>query len=601
MKNLMPESVFGKKDFFILIFLIIAGCAKIGAPSGGPRDKEPPHVVRSVPENGSKNFRGEKFSVTFNEYVTLDKITEKLMISPPIRKRPIVFLKGKSVNVEYEDDLLDSTTYTFNFQDAIRDLNEGNILNNFQFVFSTGSEIDSLSVTGNVYSAPNLDPPDETLVLLYKELYDSAVVKHLPLYISRIDKSGYFRIDNIKGGKYRLYALKDADNSKNYNLPDEPFAFMNVPIEVTPGKNYLPVKKDTVKVKRAIVKAADTTVMEGEYNLILFQPAKTAHYMTSSTRSLPYKLTYTLSLPPDSGKFEFSIPGVSENSYYLERSRNNDSMVVWLTDSSLYTRPQIKTLIEYPYTDTTGKKFQKQDTIPMRFLVPRSLRERIKKPPFAVTPNQSLNRLVSGRQIIFQAQTPFRAPDTSKIRLYETTTGGKTKIPFSLIRDTTNSCRIIMATHLLQDKKYLLIADHASFGNIYGEVSDSVGYKIAVRNNNTFGKVTMDIINYEGARIIQLLGSEEKVIREIKMKKDGKAEFPYLDPGKYRFRVIYDINGDGKWTTGDFKTRRQPEPVSYYPQEIEVKENWEINQIWDISQQNVKKLKSHGSGNQGNR
>ena len=182
-----------------------------------------------------------------------------------MNKKPRIYLRGKSVILEYDDDLRDSTTYTFYFQDAIRDLNEGNILENYQFVFSTGAVIDSLSVTGNVYSAYNLDPPEATLVLLHKDLADSAVIKKLPDYISRVDKKGYFRIDNVKEGKYRLYALKDADNSKNFNLANEEIGFMNSPIEITPEKNYTPVKPDTIKVMPGKIKTADTVIIKGEY------------------------------------------------------------------------------------------------------------------------------------------------------------------------------------------------------------------------------------------------------------------------------------------------------------------------------------------------
>jgi uncharacterized protein (DUF2141 family) len=515
-----------------------------------------------------------------------------------MKKRPKIFLRGKSVVVQYDETLRDSTTYTFNFQDAIRDLNEGNILNNYQFVFSTGPVIDSLSVTGNVFNALTIDPPNETIVLLYSKLYDTAVIKQLPDYISRVNKNGYFRIDNVRAGKYRLYALKDADNSKNFNLPDEQFAFLNEPIEVSAQKDFLPVVEDTAKVKVPYNKAADTIVQKGEYKLLLFQPPKTAHYLTSSNRTQPYKLTYTLSLPPDSAGFGFSIPGISQGSYYIERSRNNDSILVWLTDSALYARPDLKTLVRYPFTDTTGKVVQKQDSIHMRFLVPKAARARPKKRPFSVSSNFFMGSLSPGERITFKSQTPFKSPDTSLIRLYEGSGNARVKIPYRFISDTSNSCKMTLTANIVQGKNYLFIADSGAFRNIYGDVSDSVGYKVAVRNNDSFGKLTINIKNYEGNRIIQLLSKEEKVIREAKMDKDGKVEFPYLDRGTYRLRVIYDLNGDGKWTTGDFKKELQPEPASYYYQEIIMKENWYEKLDWDIGEQNVKTLKSTASRSQ---
>ena len=183
------------------LVVIIGACAKISSPSGGPKDRTPPVVVKSIPVNGARNFRGNKLEIVFNEYVALDNINEKFMVSPPMKKKPRVFLKGKAVEVEFDDKLKDSTTYTFYFQDGIKDLNEGNILQNYQFVISTGPVIDSLSVTGNIYNAFDLNVPEKTEALLYRELADSAVVKHLPEYISRVDQDGYFRIDKILKGQ----------------------------------------------------------------------------------------------------------------------------------------------------------------------------------------------------------------------------------------------------------------------------------------------------------------------------------------------------------------------------------------------------------------
>jgi len=403
----------------VIIYFLVNGCAKISSPSGGPIDKEPPFVVKSVPLNGSKNFKGKKIVITFNEYVTLDKINEKLMVSPPMESKPEVSLKGKSVVIGYEEILEDSTTYTFQFQDAIRDLNEGNTINNYQFVFSTGPVIDSLSVTGNVYQAYDLNPPEATLVALYTHLDDSAFVNNIPAYISRADANGYFRVNNIRGLKYRLYALKDIDNSKNFNLYDEEVAFIDSAFQVTTEKNFLPLPEDTTILKKSDSKSADTILLQGEFKLYLFQHVNKLHYLTSSSRSMAYRLNYTLSLPPGTLGFHFSIPGADINSFFIERNRENDSIQVWLTDSTLYSQQIINTVIGYPFTDTAGNTVLRQDTILMRFLIPRSARAKTKPVPFKVNANISAGSLKPGQQIVFNSQTPFREPDTSRISLFE--------------------------------------------------------------------------------------------------------------------------------------------------------------------------------------
>lgn len=579
--------------YITVLFGLIIGCAKMSSPSGGPRDITPPVVLNSVPDNGVKNFKGKKITITFNEYVVLEKVNEKVMVSPPLKKKPSIFLRGKNVIIEYDEDLRDSTTYTFNFQDAIRDLNEGNILQNYQFVFSTGPVIDSLSITGNVYKADNLEPPEDVMVLLYDNLADSAVRKLLPSYISQADKNGYFRINNLKAGIYRLYALKDADNSKNFNLPDEEFAFLDQPVTVTTENNYIPVVRDTVPVRPVTKKEADTTVLSGEYKLYLFQQEKNIHYLTSSSRNVnaPYKLIYTLSMPPDSMGFYFSIPGKDETSYFTERNAANDTLVVWLTDSTLYSRPQITSVVRYPYTDTTGKVILKQDTLNLRVLFPRATRVKPKPVPYKVQSNILRGSIKPEQQIVMISQTPFIPPDTSRIRLYELSGSERIKIPYRFLKDTTSSCRLTLMARLTQGKNYLYIADSASYGDIYGERSDSIGVRFAVRSENTLGSLLFRIKKYQGPKIIQLLTNTEKLVEEKKLNNIDEIEFKYLDPGKYRVRTIYDLNDDGKWTTGDFARKRQPEPVSYYWQELEVKEGWRLDQDWDLSVKNFKRFK----------
>jgi len=433
-----------------IVFLLIAGCAKVSSPSGGKKDTDPPEIIKSIPLNGSKNFTAKRIVVTFSEYIALDQITEKFMVSPPMDKKPEISVKGKNLVIEYEDDLKDSTTYTFYFQDAIKDLNEGNAINNYSFVFSTGPVIDSLSVTGNIYKAFDLNPPENTLVMLYSDLADSAFIKKIPDYISRADKNGYFRIDNVKEGRYRLYALVDADNSKNFNLADEEMAFIDSVLLIDSQRNFLPVVQDSATIQQPQSKVSDTVFIKGEYKLILFKPPKKNYYLTSSSRNQAYKLNYTLSLPPDTSGFEFLIPGTSENGYIIERSPENDSIQVWLRDSALYAQPVISAVIRYPFTDSTGIVIQKEDTTLLRFLTPRVTRGKQKRVPYRIISSVSTGSLKPGQNITFNSPTPFRQPDTSKIKLFKISDTDKIKIPYKINQDSINSCRMTMTSDFLQ-------------------------------------------------------------------------------------------------------------------------------------------------------
>jgi hypothetical protein len=573
----------------IAALFTIGSCAKISTPTGGPRDRKPPVVVKTIPVNSSINFHGKKVEITFDEFVTLDNINDKFMVSPPLKKKPKVYMKGKNVIADFDEKLRDSTTYTFYFQDAIKDLNEGNILDNYQFVFSTGPVIDSLSVTGNVYSAFSLNPPEKTLVLMYSNLNDTAVKKSIPDYISRAGVTGYFRIDNVRTGKYRLYALKDQDNSRNYNLSDEEFGFLDSLVEVTPEKNFIPVVKDTVKVKKPVDKTAPPVVIIGDHQLYTFTAPRKNHYLTSSARPSPYLLTFTLSLPPDTMNLDFSIPGVSSEKYFFEPARNRDSLKVWLTDSSVYNRPMLTTLVRYPFTDSMNVVTYKEDTIPLRFSAPRAPKSsKVKKAKYLVETNISTGFLKPGQKIVFRSATPFREPDTSRIRLFDITDTKKKKVAYSLEKDAEKAGRYVMTAQVLQEKKYLFIADSAAFGNIYSENIDSTGIRFSIRDPESYSKLTLNISNYEGGRIIQLLDKSEKLIGQEYMEKDGKVVFPLLENGDYRIRVIYDLNGDRKWNTGDFSAGLQPEPVSYYPSELNIKVGWDAIQDWDIGIKNFK-------------
>jgi hypothetical protein len=326
--------------------------------------------------------------------------------------------------------------------------------------------------------------------------------------------------------------------------------------------------------------------------MILFLGQKKNHYLTKSVRDLKYQLIYTLSLPPDSMKFEFSIPGTGKDKYLIEESRKKDTIKVWLTDSSLYSQPLISSIVKYPYTDTLGVLRYKEDTIPMRFLTPRAPRAaRVKKARLVMESNLSAGFLKPGQSIVFKSETPLRKPDTTRIKLYEIIDKNKKRIPYSLKKDSTDSGKYTLTAKLVQVKKYLLVADSASFRNLFNERSDSVGIKFSVRDPESYSSLRLKIRNCDCTCLIQLLNQTEKIIGQIKINKDEVVEFPLLESGIYRLRAVYDLNGDGQWTTGDFKTGRQPEPVSYYLQEIDIRTGFNFENEWDLKVRNSKDLK----------
>ncbi len=107
--------------------LLTGACASIGRPNGGPRDEEPPVFVRSNPAPGTLNFTGDHLEVVFNENIKLEDPANKVVVSPAQAQPPQIRANGRKISIELRDTLKPSTTYTIDFSDAVRDLNEGKI------------------------------------------------------------------------------------------------------------------------------------------------------------------------------------------------------------------------------------------------------------------------------------------------------------------------------------------------------------------------------------------------------------------------------------------------------------------------------------------
>lgn len=223
--------------FLVCIFLLnadvmLSGCGQILAPTGGPRDSLPPKLLSADPANESVNFKGNRITLNFDEYVTLDQLRENLLVSPSPKSDPYIDSKLRSVIIRLRDTLESNTTYTINLGNSIHDLNEGNVLRNFSYTFSTGSTIDSLEFSGKVLIAETGVADSTILVMLYSKTEDSAVMKFKPKYITRLSPDGSFTFHNLSAASYRVYALKDVDGSRTYNKPTELFAFADAPVEV---------------------------------------------------------------------------------------------------------------------------------------------------------------------------------------------------------------------------------------------------------------------------------------------------------------------------------------------------------------------------------
>jgi hypothetical protein len=227
--------------FFLFLFVSIiglmvsSGCANIVPPLGGPRDTIPPKLLYVTPHDSIKHFNTNKIVFYFDEYIDPKDVRTELIVSPVAKIDPIVDAKLRTLTVRLKDTLQPNTTYSLNFGNAIRDVNEGNILKNFSYVFSTGNYLDSMQLYGNVIVAGTGRPDSTLIVMLHKKLDDSAVVKEKPRYITRLDSLGRFHFRFLEPGTYALYALKDEGGTRRYLSPSQLFAFSDSPVVIGPN------------------------------------------------------------------------------------------------------------------------------------------------------------------------------------------------------------------------------------------------------------------------------------------------------------------------------------------------------------------------------
>lgn len=637
----------------LLTVLLLASCAKTSSPTGGPVDEQPPRVLDSEPANSSVNFSSRSFKITFDEYFVLDNIDQALMVSPPLEEKPQVKTRGKTLVVELDDEeeLNENKTYTFNFLNSIKDLNENNPLENFKYVFSTGDVIDSLSVTGHIYDAFNLEAGEGILVMLHSAMADTMPQSTLPDYITRAMENGNYRIDNVAAGEYRIYGLRDDNNNKIYDLPVEAFAFLDSSIQVSPENNYIPVRPDSLvmagdsslvapadsgrvvmpadtarlaartdsvpiappdDMRRAIPPVQDQPAVAAgradslkyeripgkEVGLYYFVEESKIQYLTGSSRPQPYLLQFTFALPVDTSSIELDfIESVDDTvysdvdaDYIREFSAGRDTCSLWLTDSSFYARERITLLLGHPQTDSLGQLQAVTDTLRLRYRAPAAGRSRgrARQRTASLTLKTNISQasgLKPEQNPVFIFETPMLEPDTSLIKLHLQNDSLEKAIGYRVYRDSINNKKFIFRTSLDPDSMYVLLAHKGAFENIYGLTNDSISYKFRVINPDQLGKLVLNITGFSGNIIIHLLDAGENIVQErkISLPDEGSVEFPYLDSKEYLVKAIFDINGDGKWTTGDYEKKRQPEPVSYLPKKIDVKAGWEMIEDWQLS------------------
>ncbi len=584
----------------IITILFLVRCAQIGTISGGPKDETPPKMVSSTPPNYATNFKEKKIKIDFDEYIALKEIENQFNISPPLKKKPKIWIKDKSVIVQYTDTLLDTTTYTLSFGNAIVDNNEGNVLQNFEFVFSTGPYLDSLGIWGSVVDAFTLKPSkNPVLVMLYNNLLDSAVYSERPLYTGRTDKDGNFTINNVKPGKYRLYAITDLNFNFKYDPQVEFFAFYDSVINLYPttlGKTdsvHLQHmiddfnKNETVKKDREIDSAKLRNIknsIHADIRMFVEKDKKQyiKYYDRPDRRQLIMK--FNTSLIDDSISLLPLFVKPVESWFLMEPLRkNSDSLIFWLTDTTLINLDTIRLAIGYkqnlPFKITSWKT----DTILFRFLdkdVEKRKKTLVQTMQLKLTINEPMDL---NSQIIIETQYPISEVNHSNIEFFIKTDTVYKPINFELEQDSFSTRMYYLKNKWQPSSNYQIKIYPHAFNSIYHLTCDTIIKTFTTRLLEYYGTLHLNLVNFSYPIIVQLVGKDsEKPEYEQYVTKPNKITFEYVQPKEYRLKIIFDTDGNKEYTTGDFLLHRQPEKVLYYNDLIKMRSNWETEINWEL-------------------
>lgn len=570
-----------------IFFILLYNCAKVGTPSGGKRDETPPKIEKSTPENFSTNVNANKFEITFDEYVRLVELTQKLLISPPLEDRPAIRIKNKSLLIELKEELSPNTTYTFNFFDAIVDNNEGNPLENFEFVISTGEQLDSLSISGNVIRAFNLLPEENVIILLHENLNDSAFSKAIPNYVSKADGFGNFRINNIKADTFRLYALKDANMNYRYDQPGEMIAFLDTLIILSEETQSV-VDTSLTDTLAISIKPANIQNLE----LFLFQEEKTEQYLVGSERVNLQHLLFVFNEPL------IKLPAINlvdttggDDWYLKEEYLIGDSIGYWIKDTAISNMEILNIELEYQITDSAGNLTETKDTIPLRYSKPVTARTRrraeapVDKPQSRINISSNISRGKAfdlNKSIRLLSNVPIKDTDTSKITLVEIKDSIELPAKLKLSKSKTGLRTYYITEEWKENTSYRLTLLPGALVDIYEVTHDTTIFQFKTQQLDYYGAIVPIMSNIKDHVIIQLMDNKDMVIQETIVKNDTTWEYNFLFPGQYKLKAIIDWNKNGQWDSGSITDKLQPEEVLFYDNTIGVRSNWDYEIEWTI-------------------
>lgn len=490
---------------------ICSSCASIGNPSGGGMDKTPPKLdsLRSA-VNYKVNFKPRELVFYFDEFVEVKDAIKQVLVSPPLTYIPKVKGKGKRVTFAFDEKevLRENATYTINFGEAIVDFHEGNKLQNFTYVFATGSFLDSLNISGQVIDALTHEGEAEMAIYLYDNLQDSTVRKEKPFYFAKPNKEGKFEFRNIKSDTFRIFALKDENLNYKYDLENEKIAFVN-----------------------ELIVLRDTSVAGIELHASLPKPI----FKVKSIDSKSY------------GKVKFNGNSTAPKDYKITLSEPNIKQYTEIVNDSI--------LLWYETDLDSFNIFHANDTTKVKVKRPGDF---LKKAKFRLNTNQLKKLMLPSDSLELRFNYPMSDFDPKNIVLYDTI-GFLEDVKTSLSPDHKS---LIIKYPWEAGATYVLELDSAALHSMYGIPLDSIGHIFTIITKDKSANLAIQLSqldsNYQ--YLVRIL-KDNIPITSLSIKELSAYDIILkgLLPEKYNIEIIEDTNRNGQWDAGNFETKTQPE------------------------------------------
>jgi|WetSurMetagenome_2_1015567.scaffolds.fasta_scaffold27406_2 hypothetical protein len=601
------------------VVLLSQGCAKIGRPTGGPQDFTPPVYLSSEPDNRATSFNDDEITVLFDEFIQLKNQNDEILISPPMKRKPLVRVREKSLRITFDEKPIKNTTYTINFGKSLSDINEGNVLPDFEFVFSTGKIVDSLSVTGTLMNSFTNKTDEKAVfyVMLYDNLSDSAPFLQVPKYYSKANNFGLFAVNNIHPDTFRVIALEDINSNLKYDKGIERIAFLDSLLVINTGNvsrmNYI---KDTIKIISHVGKPVkgkhDTTTVKSD-TIISGQKILNARnvlfryflelddklFLKSRNRDTKEKFTLVFNRPLYKYLEIKPLNFKTDSAWYLlESPTDSDSLTYWITDTTIIGMDTLDLQLNYLTADSSGIILPRVDTVKLKNQLPtirggrnanprRMKNNEIRKD---IKENLKLTSRFSGKGILdlnsyvdLLAEKPVKSMDINYIELTKLVDSVRVNQPFTLKTDTQNIKKFRVTSLWDEDTQYKLLFKPGAVFDIYGVTNDSVEIEFITQKEDYYGKVLLNFSSPEYPMVIQVLDLKSNVISSTVAESDGQFIFDFLPPGQYSLKAIDDANRNGKWDTGNYLKKKQPEKVFLSPINQKLRSNWDIELTWNLN------------------